>query len=294
MSDDLPTTTVARFPGGEVEFRLERHDGPTVLVFHGGHVRAGLPVGEDVFTAAGYTVLVPSRPGYGRTPLTRGSVGDHVDLVRQLCGRLGITRLAAVVGVSLGGPTAVTMAARHPDLVERLVLVSAVGRLPYPDPVTRLGSYVVFNGVTEGLTWAAMRGLGRVAPDVLLRLMMRGLTTLPPAEAVARLRDEHRTALLSLFARLRSGRGFVADMRPVPDVTGDVDQPTLVIASRTDGGVPFAHAESLVHAIRHAELVESRADTHFAWYGPDWPGIAERILAFLTAPGTPRPPAATS
>jgi hypothetical protein len=35
--------------------------------------------------------------------------------------------------------------------------------------------------------------------------------------------------------------------------------------------------------IRHAELVESRAHTHFVWLGPDWPAIAERIQAFLDA-----------
>jgi pimeloyl-ACP methyl ester carboxylesterase len=60
-----------------------------------------------------------------------------------------------------------------------------------------------------------------------------------------------------------------------------IDQPTLVIATRTDGGVPFAHARSLASTIRHAELVESRAHSHFVWLGADWPAIAERIRAFL-------------
>jgi hypothetical protein len=41
-----------------------------VVIFHGGHVRAGLALGEEVFAEAGYTLLVPSRPGYGRTPLS--------------------------------------------------------------------------------------------------------------------------------------------------------------------------------------------------------------------------------
>lgn len=34
------------------------------------------------------------------------------------------------MGISAGGPTAVTMTARHPGLVERLILLSAVGWLP--------------------------------------------------------------------------------------------------------------------------------------------------------------------
>jgi homoserine acetyltransferase len=47
------------------------------------------------------------------------SPAAYTDAVRALCERLGITRVAAVVGISGGGPTAVAMAANHPDLVER-------------------------------------------------------------------------------------------------------------------------------------------------------------------------------
>ena len=107
-------TTVVSLPAGDVEYRLERREGGVVLVFHGGHVRAGLALGEEVFAASGYTVLAPSRPGYGRTALAAGpSVEEFTDVVRALCRRLGIDRVAAVVGISGGGPTAATMAARH-------------------------------------------------------------------------------------------------------------------------------------------------------------------------------------
>jgi len=73
-----------------------------------------------------------------------------------LCAQLGIDRVAAIVGISGGGPTAATMAARHPDLVKRLILVSAVGWLPFPDRRVRLGAWLGFNAVTEHLTWAAV------------------------------------------------------------------------------------------------------------------------------------------
>jgi pimeloyl-ACP methyl ester carboxylesterase len=93
---DRPTT-VARLAAGPVEYRLERRGDQTVLVFHGGHQRAGLPLGEEVFIDAGYTVLAPSRPGYGRTPLSTGrSVTGFSDVARTLCEHLGITRVAAV------------------------------------------------------------------------------------------------------------------------------------------------------------------------------------------------------
>ena len=281
-----PTITTLLAPG-RIEYRLDRRGDGVVVVFHGGHVRAGLALGEDVFAATGCTVLAPSRPGYGRTPLSTGTtVERYTDAVRELCSQLGIARVAAVVGISGGGPTAATMAARHPELVERLILVSAVGWLPYPDRWTRLGAYFAFAAMTERLTWAAVRALARVAPGVCLRTMLRSLSTRPVDEVVAALTAEDRAMQLALFGQMRSGRGFLNDLHPTPDITSQVTQPTLVIATRTDAGVPFAHARSLTTTIQHAELVESSAHSHFVWLGPDWPAIAERIRVFLATEPT--------
>jgi len=287
---DLPTT-VAQLDVGPVEYRWEQGGNATVVVFHGGHVRAGLAVGEDVFAEAGYTILAPSRPGYGRTPLTTGTtVTGFADVTRALCEHLGITKVAAVIGTSGGGPTAVAMAARQPDLVERLILQSAVGPLPYPDRRTRLGAKAMFAAVTEPATWGLVRVLLRRAPDATLRMLLGSLSTLPARNVMAGLNAEQRTALATLFSRMRSGRGFLNDLRTTPDVTADVGQPTLVIATRHDRGVPFAHAQALTAAIRHARLVESHADSHLIWLAHDWPTIAETIRVFLTA--DPPPPAA--
>ncbi|CAL9306725.1 MULTISPECIES: alpha/beta fold hydrolase [Streptomyces] len=64
----------------------------------------------EVFAESGCTVLAPSRPGYGRTPLSTGtSVSGFADVPRALREHLGIGNVAAVVGISGGGPTAATM-----------------------------------------------------------------------------------------------------------------------------------------------------------------------------------------
>src|SRR5713101_278127 len=173
-------TTVARLRLGPVEYRLEQRRDATVIVFHGGHMRAGLAIGEDVFTDLGYAVLVPSRPGYGRTPLRTGtSPSGFADVTHELCHHLGIDHVAAVVGISGGGPTAVTMAARYPEFVERLILESAVGFLPWPDRRTRIGANVAFNAVSERATWGVVRTLIRLAPTMGLRLLLRDLSTEP-------------------------------------------------------------------------------------------------------------------
>lgn len=280
MAEGERPTLVAQLGQGQLEYRWEQRSGPAIVVLHGGHMRAGLSLGEEVFAECGYTVLAPSRPGYGRTPLS--TVSGFADATRALCEHLGITEVVAVVGISGGGPSAVTLAARHPDLVQRLILQSAVGWLPWPDRLTRVGAHAVFAPATEHATWVAVRRLMRLAPETCLRFLLGGLSTMPVRDVLAALHDQDRSTLVALFSRMRSGSGFLNDLRPVPDVTPAVRQPVLVIATRKDGAVPFAHAESLAAAIASAELVESQADSHFIWLGHDWPTIAQRIRTFLT------------
>ncbi|MFF0130375.1 alpha/beta fold hydrolase [Streptomyces mirabilis] len=289
MAHESRRTQLAEVAQGPVEFRLDRRGPATVVILYGGHMRAELALGEEVFAQAGCSILVPSRPGYGATPISTGrSQGGFADVSAALCARLGITEVAAVVGVSGGGPTAVTMAARHPALVRRLILQSAVGPLPWPDRRTYLGAHVLFAPRVERGTWAGVRTLLRYAPDAGLRMLLHHLTTLPVRDVVAGLSPESRAELVALFSRMRSGHGFLNDLKttrhPVPPANG-ITQPALVIASRRDGAVPFAHAQALVAALPHAQRVESRSDSHLIWFGEDWPSIAERIRAFL-GPGS--------
>ncbi|MEU3271135.1 alpha/beta hydrolase [Saccharomonospora sp. NPDC006951] len=275
-------TTLAELPEGVVEYRHEQRDGATVLIFHGGHMRAGIPLGEDVFAEAGYSVLVPSRPGYGRTPLRTGtSPAEFADVTRSLCERLGIARVAAVVGISAGGRTAMAMAARHPGLVERVVLQSAVGPLPWPSRAIRIAGGVVFAPGRERLTWSLVRGILRRAPETGLRLLLGDLSTLPARTVISALREDHREPLIGLFTSMRSGHGFLNDLTGQPAAEGEVTQPALIIASRHDGSVGFAHAEAIADAVPHGRLVESAAPGHLIWFADDWPAISETIRGFL-------------
>jgi pimeloyl-ACP methyl ester carboxylesterase len=283
-------TQVADLSRGPVEYRLERRGPRTVLIMHGGHMRASLPLGEEVFADAGCTVLVPSRPGYGRTPLTVGpSLEEFAEVAAELCGQLGIGQVAAVVGQSAGGPSAVTMAARCPALVARLILQSAVGPLPWPGRLTQLGGRVAFSPHTEHLTWALMHTLVRRAPAAGLRLLLRDLTTQPVGPVLSALAEPHRALVTALFERMRSGSGFCADLRNFTDTAGyretaaGAGQPALVIASPADGAVPFAHARALAGTLPNARLITSRAPTHFIWFGDDYPAIAADITSFLEA-----------
>lgn len=280
------TTSLASLKSGTVEYRWEG-GGSTVLLVHGGHMRAGLAVGEAVYRKFGHSVLVPSRPGYGATPLTtgRGSEG-FADATSELCDHLGVGGVAAVVGVSAGSRTAIATAARHPKLAARLVLDSAVGFGDWPDPRTRRAGGVLFHPSVERATWAATHALFRVAPSLGFRLLLRDLSTKRPREVLAAAGEHGRAELAELFTLMRSGSGFHNDLRHTRPVTPpDVSVPTLVVTSRADAAVPFSHAESLRHEIPGAELLVSEAESHLGWFSPAYRPVAERVRRFLTEPG---------
>jgi pimeloyl-ACP methyl ester carboxylesterase len=248
-----------------VEYRLVPRTRGTVVVFHGGHMRAGLPLGEAALIAAGYTVLSPSRPGYGRTPLAAGpEPAAFADRTAALCTQLGLEEVLAVIGVSAGGPTAVAMAARQPTRVRSLVLQSARSSLPFPDGAARLLAPVAFNRHVEGSSWSAVRRLMRTSPAAGLRLMMGSLSALPAYQVVEDLSHQERRVLVDAFARMRSGAGFLTDVRHPVDPCWEqrVTQPALVVASRADGQVRWEHAEQLGRSIAQATTWASPSLSH--------------------------------
>lgn len=104
--------------------------GPPVVLVHGldgsaaNWVTVGQLLGRD------HRVLAIDLPGFGRTPLGSHSsrMTAHADLVAQLT-RDWTDAPVALAGNSMGGVVAALVAARHPDLVDRVTLVaSAVPR----------------------------------------------------------------------------------------------------------------------------------------------------------------------
>lgn len=280
------STQVAVLSSVPVEYRLVTGAESAVVVFHGGHLRAGLSLSEVPLIAAGYTVLAPSRPGYGRTPLTAGpGPARFADLTAALCSHLGLTKILAVIGVSAGGPTAVAMAAQDPERVRSLVLHSARSSLPFPNGATRLAARLAFDPHLEAWTWSAMRRLIQRSPAAGLRLMMGSLSTLPAPQVVEDLTPPERRMVVDAFARMRSGAGFANDVRhPVdPSFERRVTQRTLVVASHADGQVRWDHAEQLSRNIPLSTTWASPSLSHLIWFGSGGPATNQRTEEFLAS-----------
>jgi pimeloyl-ACP methyl ester carboxylesterase len=103
--------------------------GKPLVLLHGG-LGAGSMFGANLPALAnGRQVILVDLQGHGRTadidrPLSTALMADDI---AALIGRLGLGK-ADVMGYSLGGGVALQTAVRHPEVVDRLVLVSTVFR----------------------------------------------------------------------------------------------------------------------------------------------------------------------
>ncbi len=119
--------------GGREIFLAEAGSGTPVLLLHGGGPGAsGLPSftrNVDDLVEAGFRVLVPDMPGYGRSTKgvdQRDPFGDLALAVRGLLDALDLER-AHLVGNSYGGAAALRLALDRPDRVDRMVLMGPGG-----------------------------------------------------------------------------------------------------------------------------------------------------------------------
>jgi pimeloyl-ACP methyl ester carboxylesterase len=275
---------------GPVEVAVTPNDGePVVVCFPGGHATAATPVGTDLYTELGYRVLSISRPGYGRTRVGPLTAAEFVRVVAEVCERLDISAAAATVGISFGGLQAIEVAVSMRSLAPRLVLHScAPSTLPYPDTMAqRIAAPLVFNPRVQRLTWHLVRLL--TSSDSGLQRMMASLSTVPIDQWWATWTPTDRQAARATFSKMSSGSGFVTDVRQAGTdrktyreaALRSVPCPTLVTASRTDGGVSFTHAEDFVRTIPQTRLVDTGAESHFYWLGPRRGAISDAIRTFM-------------
>ena len=105
----------------------ERGQGEPLVLLHGGFSDARDFAGNLDGLAARFRVFSPERRGHGHTPDVDGPI--TLDLMAEdLIAFLGkvVDEPAHLAGYSVGGTVALLVALRRPDLVRRLVLISAV------------------------------------------------------------------------------------------------------------------------------------------------------------------------
>jgi pimeloyl-ACP methyl ester carboxylesterase len=244
-----------------------------VLVFHGlpGSRRQRHP-DDSIALSLGARVLHFDRPGFGAsTPQARRRLMHVVDDVREICRALGVERIA-LAGVSGGAPYALACAARLPERVARVAIVSGLGPPGSMPPRelrlrNRLGLALAPRApwLLRPFAWG-MGSLGRDDPQAYLDAVGASLNeTDRTALAHPRVRAMFAEDLREAFAQ--SSRAFVADLALVGAEWGfdlaAVRAPVRLWHGTEDRAVPASGACAIAARVPGAELMLLRGEGHF-------------------------------
>jgi pimeloyl-ACP methyl ester carboxylesterase len=192
-----------------------------------------------------YRVIIPDLIGFGRTERT-GRLPRMDRVADVLCAWLEVLGQQCVhlVGHSMGGQVSIHLAANHPDVVDRLVLVDSAGipRTRAPGDVVR-----AWMAMAPPRAWGDPRFLRTIAEDA----WAAGPATL--AQALHRIVSD--------------------DVRPL---LGRIRAPTLVVWGEGDRLVPPADGEAFRRLIPDARLVRIRRAAHNPMV--DRPSAFNRVL----------------
>lgn len=268
---------------GNIEYRIEGKGDSVVLVLNGGHgssCDSPIPF-KQLLIEQGFQILIPSRPGYGKTPSSTGKTTEQfVDVLIELFDTLQIEKVI-VIAISAGGRTALQLGGRHPERVEKIILQSALTHDQWPDMKTKLLSYALFNPVIEKSLWTFFRFMLRKYPLGTLKVMMKSFSNLPVEEVIEKMNADQINKTVEFLGYLQSGSGFLNDIHHRSGDLSRIQAPTLIIHSRYDGSNPMSHANYAEEHIPNAELFITEAESHLIWFSKHNDKIEKRVIEFL-------------
>ncbi|WP_406180887.1 alpha/beta fold hydrolase [Streptomyces sp. NBC_01006] len=234
----MPTIDVNGTP---VQYTAEG-SGPGLLFVHGtgGHGEAQFGHIREHFTDR-HTVITPDCSGSGRTPLH----ADELSLDELVEQAIGAARAVTdepfdIVGFSLGAVVAAAAAAKHPELVRRLVVINGWARNDDPRQQLATDLWRRLPAVDEE-AFAAYSALLIFSPPFLAGFGSEGVKA-----TVAGIKAEEWT----LQQIELDHHVDITDRLPA------ITAPTLVIGSTRDVLIPVEHSRELHAAVAGSEYAE--------------------------------------
>jgi len=226
--------------GSEISFLVARkrrsRAARTLLLIHGAGMSARSWALQLRGLSANLQVLALDLPGHGASdPIAEASVERYVDATHVLLHALD-TGPVFVAGHSLGGSVALALAARQPELVKGLVLISSCAKIPRNSGTfqTLLGSLplpfrrMIFSSTARSFLFA----LG--ATNSAIQMALRDLRNCRP-----------ETIKKDMAA---------AEAMNLEDVAPSLRTPTLILCGTSDIVTPLRLSERLADLIPGARL----------------------------------------
>ena len=236
----------------------------TVLLIHGAGVSARSWMPQLQGLAGTLQVLALDLPGHGESgPIWKPSVEGFADTAHRLLQVLG-TGPVWVAGHSLGGAVALALAARHPERVKGLVLISSCARLPESTtPVQRLIWQLLPTPVRKFLFALTVQRI-LFAPGAPPQAVVLGMEELQACRRETLMTDAVVARAMGLEETARSLR-----------------VPTLILCGSLDRFTPPALSEQLAGLIPGAQLdIIERAGHMLPLERPD--ELNRKIFNFVT------------
>lgn len=267
--------------GGLTLAMHEAGSGLPVLLLHGfpGSARAWRAVTTRL--AADHHVIAPDLLGFGSSSKPRRAADLWVDrqasAVIDMLDKVGITSVA-VVGHDFGGPVAIALLARRPELVSHLVL-SATNAFPdtaIPFPV-RAVTWPIIGPLAERVLFSR-QGLSRI----LKSAVGRPAVDLEPSKYLGG--GQQVRAIRVIFGW--SLRNLPRLYGAMPTILGSVRVPSLIIWGTRDPFFPVAVAHRTTAAIPGGRMAVLDDAGHFLpEERPD--EFAELVAGLIQGPASP-------
>jgi pimeloyl-ACP methyl ester carboxylesterase len=219
--------------------------------------------------------IAPDLPGFGRSGKPGSllyTITEYENFLERFLAERELERVSLVVHD--WGAVGLAFAQRHPERIERLVIINAVPFLP-------------------GYRWHRIAriwrtpGLGELAMGTVnqttLRFLSREINATPGPMPEAWLQSvlDHfdqgtQRAILRLY---RSSPAEV--LARAGAQLGLLDMPALVVWGMRDAYLPARFGRDYEEALPHSELLEIADAGHVPWL--DRPEVADRVVSFLNA-----------
>jgi len=262
---------------GRIEYTLLGKGRP-ILIIVGGHTNCKETIFRKDLDLDKFCFVIPSRPGYGLTPLTGQTKTPKgtADLLAALLDELNIQK-AIVIGISAGGLTALEIASKYPERVEELILMSAITKKWFAKTdLLYKGAKKIFAPNIERFTWFLYRLFFRFFPNLVTTTMFRQLSTFRPIQFTKGELQE----LKQMTLKMRSFKGFDNDLDQDidQDILKEIRCRTLILHSENDGQVDLSHSQNAKDNIKGSRLVTfNNRWGHLLWLGADYDSVLTEL-----------------
>lgn len=258
--------------------------GIPILLLHGGHSGCQEVFGYERLLESGFSIITPSRAGYGRTTPVMELI-QACSLYKELLDHLSIDHVH-VMAISAGGPSGILFCSLFPARVSSFTLQCAVTKpwLTPADQAYRAGMRI-FNPNRERGTWRMLAVFSNLFPKLMFRLMASSFSNLPYSEVKQRIDKTAIEEFRKMNNRQRSHSGFLIDLKHTQHdyskEMANIQAPTLIMHSKNDRTVPLSHAEYAKAYIPQAEQCILDSWGHLIWIGKHAVEYDDALVLFL-------------